>query len=98
MVRRSAAKRPEDVAVTILVVAKAPAPGQAKTRPASETRPPPMSRDTGALTLAALYARRLQMTLLAELADIDTVEDIDTIRRICASDSRFARTTRSIRI
>ena len=38
----------------------------------------PMSRpDTGALTLAALYAKGFHVDLVAELADVDTIDDID---------------------
>jgi glycosyltransferase A (GT-A) superfamily protein (DUF2064 family) len=59
----------------------------------------PMSQpDTGALTLAALYAQGLDVSLVAELADVDTVEDIDAVRRCCAADSRFVRATKAVRI
>jgi glycosyltransferase A (GT-A) superfamily protein (DUF2064 family) len=59
----------------------------------------PMSRpDTGALTLAALYAKGFQVGLVAELADVDTVDDIESVRRMCAADSRFARATAAVRV
>jgi uncharacterized protein len=59
----------------------------------------PMSRpDTGALTLAAIYAKGLNVSLVAELADFDTVNDIEVVRRMCAADSRFARATRAVGI
>ncbi|MCT7658478.1 TIGR04282 family arsenosugar biosynthesis glycosyltransferase [Mycobacterium deserti] len=59
----------------------------------------PMSRrDTGALTLAALYARGVNVHLVGELADVDTVDDIDAVRRVCASGSRFVRATRTVRV
>ena len=59
----------------------------------------PMSRpDTGALTLAALYAKGFHVDLVAELADVDTVADIDSVRRMCAVDSRFARATAGVRV
>jgi uncharacterized protein len=59
----------------------------------------PMSRpDTGALTLAAIYAQGLNASLVAELPDFDTVDDIEAVRRMCAVDSRFARTTRAVGI
>ena len=58
----------------------------------------PMSRpDTGALTLAALYAKGFHVHLVAELADVDTVDDIEPVRRLCAADSRFARVTAAVR-
>jgi glycosyltransferase A (GT-A) superfamily protein (DUF2064 family) len=59
----------------------------------------PMSRpDTGALTLAALHARGIDVSLVAELADFDTVGDIDAVRRMCAAESRFVQATRAVRI
>lgn len=57
----------------------------------------PMSRpDTGALTLAALYAKGIDVHLVAELADFDTVDDLDAVRRACAADSRFVAATRGV--
>ncbi|MGK2854077.1 MAG: TIGR04282 family arsenosugar biosynthesis glycosyltransferase, partial [Microbacteriaceae bacterium] len=57
----------------------------------------PMSQpDTGALTLAALRDSGLRVHLVAELADVDTVADIDAVRRLCARTSRFALTTRKV--
>ncbi|MFI5508866.1 DUF2064 domain-containing protein [Mycobacterium sp. NPDC051804] len=59
----------------------------------------PMSQpDTGALTLAALWAKGIDVTRVAELADVDTVEDIDGVRRLCAADSRFVRATAGVRV
>lgn len=56
----------------------------------------PMSRpDTGAVTLAALRDTGIDVDLLTELADVDTVADIDVVRRACAPDSRFTRATRA---
>jgi glycosyltransferase A (GT-A) superfamily protein (DUF2064 family) len=55
----------------------------------------PMSQhDTGALTLAALRDSGADVTLVAELADVDTVDDVDVVRRACRPGSRFARATR----
>lgn len=55
----------------------------------------PMSRsDTGALTLAALSDRGFHVELMAELTDVDTVDDLEPVRRMCAADSRFARAVR----
>ena len=52
----------------------------------------PMSRpDTGALTLKALRDNGIDVDLVAQLADVDTVEDVDVVRRACAPESRFAR-------
>ncbi|ULE34156.1 TIGR04282 family arsenosugar biosynthesis glycosyltransferase [Mycobacterium sp. IDR2000157661] len=57
----------------------------------------PMSQsDTGALTLAALYAQGVAVSLVAELADVDTVDDIEAVRRMCPADSHFARATRAV--
>ena len=54
----------------------------------------PMSQpNTGALTLAALYAQGIGVRLVAELADVDTSADIATVRRGCAANSRFFRAT-----
>jgi glycosyltransferase A (GT-A) superfamily protein (DUF2064 family) len=58
----------------------------------------PMSRpDTGALTLAALYAKGIEVSLVAEIADFDTVDDIGAVRRVCPAGSRFVGATRAIR-
>jgi glycosyltransferase A (GT-A) superfamily protein (DUF2064 family) len=54
----------------------------------------PMSRpETGAMTLAALRHKGITVRLVAELADVDTVADIDPVRRACAPGSRFACAT-----
>jgi glycosyltransferase A (GT-A) superfamily protein (DUF2064 family) len=56
----------------------------------------PMSRDdTGAVTLAALQDTAVNVTLLTELADVDTVDDVADVRRVCGRDSRFAHVTRA---
>jgi hypothetical protein len=52
----------------------------------------PMSQpNTGELTLAALRHQGLQVRSAEMLADFDTVADVDTVRRACRPDSRFAR-------
>jgi len=57
----------------------------------------PMSQaDTGALTLAALSTKGLHVELLPELADVDTVDDIEPVRHACATDSRFVRAVRGV--
>jgi uncharacterized protein len=57
----------------------------------------PMSRsDTGALTLAALEDSGAGVSLVPTLADVDTVGDVDEVRRGCAPDSRFVRVTRDV--
>jgi uncharacterized protein len=59
----------------------------------------PMSQpDTGALTLAALYARGIKVHLVAELADVDTVDDVEAVRRVCAVGSRFVHATKAVRV
>lgn len=50
----------------------------------------PTSRsDTGPATLEALRANGLAVTLVAELSDVDTVDDMEIVRAECAPDSRF---------
>lgn len=57
----------------------------------------PMSRpDTGALTLAALYAKGIEVNLVAEIADFDTVDDISAVRRGCPASSRFVGATGAV--
>jgi glycosyltransferase A (GT-A) superfamily protein (DUF2064 family) len=56
----------------------------------------PMSQpDTGDLTCKALRDQGIDVRLVEELADVDTVGDVDTVRRECGPDSRFARVTRA---
>jgi glycosyltransferase A (GT-A) superfamily protein (DUF2064 family) len=53
-----------------------------------------MSRpETGKLTLDALRDTGIEVTLVDELADVDTVDDIAAVRGLCGPDSRFARAT-----
>lgn len=55
----------------------------------------PMSQpDTGARTLLALFDAGLGVRLVTELADVDTVADIDGVRCVCAPGGRFAQATR----
>lgn len=55
----------------------------------------PMSRaDTGAVTLAALRDTGINVKLMTELADVDTVMDVEAVRRACRPDGRFALATR----
>lgn len=50
----------------------------------------PTSRsDTGPATLEALRANGPAVTLVAELSDVDTVDDVEIVRAECAPDSRF---------
>jgi uncharacterized protein len=52
----------------------------------------PMSQpDTGALTLAALRRTGLAVHLVQDLADVDTIADVDAVRRECPPGSRFHR-------
>ena len=57
----------------------------------------PMSRsDTGAVTLAALGHTGANVSLVPTLADVDTVDDIDLVRRVCPPGGRFARVTLAV--
>ncbi|MDT5009559.1 MAG: uncharacterized protein QOH57_1176 [Mycobacterium sp.] len=57
----------------------------------------PMSTpDTGAVTLHALRDTGLDVTLVEELRDVDTVEDIAAVRDASRADSRFAVATRGV--
>jgi uncharacterized protein len=57
----------------------------------------PMSRsDTGAVTLAALSDTGIHVSLVDTLADVDTVGDIDAVRRACSAGSRFIRITEGV--
>jgi uncharacterized protein len=57
----------------------------------------PMSRsDTGAVTLSALIDTGVFVALVPTLADVDTVDDVDVVRRECAPDSRFVRATTEV--
>jgi uncharacterized protein len=52
----------------------------------------PMSQsDTGAVTLRALEGTGLRVDLVAELADVDTIDDVAAVRQACAPGSRFHR-------
>ena len=71
--------------------------GVRSARTADALRGVPMSRgDTGALTFAALASRGIGVTLVDELRDVDTVDDVVPVRRAGAADSRFARVTRTV--
>jgi uncharacterized protein len=57
----------------------------------------PMSRsDTGAVTLAALENTANRVSLAPTLADVDTIGDVEEVRRVCAPGSRFVRATRDV--
>ncbi len=50
----------------------------------------PTSRsDTGPATLEAMRNRGLAVTVVAELSDVDTVDDVEIVRVECKPDSRF---------
>jgi rSAM/selenodomain-associated transferase 1 len=54
----------------------------------------PMSTaDTGAITLRALRDTGINVTLVEELQDVDTADDVATVRAVSPQDSRFARIT-----
>ncbi|CAN5634666.1 DUF2064 domain-containing protein [soil metagenome] len=55
----------------------------------------PMSTsETGAETLAALRHSGVGAVLLPELHDVDTIDDVDPVRAVCAPGSRFVNITR----
>lgn len=57
----------------------------------------PMSQaDTGAVTLAALGDTAVNVSLVRTLVDVDTVDDLDAVRRDCAPDSRFVHATQGV--
>jgi rSAM/selenodomain-associated transferase 1 len=57
----------------------------------------PMSTpDTGAVTLRALRDTGLDVTLVDELRDVDTIEDLAAVRETSPPGSRFARTTQGV--
>ncbi|MGZ8801214.1 MAG: TIGR04282 family arsenosugar biosynthesis glycosyltransferase [Mycobacterium sp.] len=57
----------------------------------------PMSApDTGAVTLAALQHTGVNVELVSELADVDTLEDVGEVRRACPPGSRFSRITATV--
>jgi glycosyltransferase A (GT-A) superfamily protein (DUF2064 family) len=59
----------------------------------------PMSTaETGAVTLAALRHTGLDVELLPELGDVDTIDDIAVVRRACVPGSRFDRATRAAEV
>jgi rSAM/selenodomain-associated transferase 1 len=59
----------------------------------------PTSRsDTGPATLEALQRNGLAVTMVDELSDVDTVDDVELVRPDCAPHSRFVRATRQARI
>jgi uncharacterized protein len=64
---------------------------------AAVLRDVPMSRsDTGALTLKALRDNGVDVTLVEELRDVDTIDDIGPVRSACSPESRFAKATRAL--
>ena len=57
----------------------------------------PMSQsDTGALTAAALADSGARVVYAAELADVDTLDDIAVVRSACRPNSRFVLATEGI--
>jgi rSAM/selenodomain-associated transferase 1 len=66
--------------------------GMADCAVADVLRTVPTSRsDTGAVTLAALRDTGIDVKLVTELADVDTVDDMEAVRRMCPPGSRFAQ-------
>jgi glycosyltransferase A (GT-A) superfamily protein (DUF2064 family) len=59
----------------------------------------PMSvPQTGVLTLEALQRNGIRVVLTEELADVDTIGDIDAVRRACPPESRFRRVTATVEV
>jgi len=59
----------------------------------------PMSTaETGAVTLAALRDTGMTVGLISELADVDTVDDVEAVRRACPPDSRFSRVKLTVEV
>jgi glycosyltransferase A (GT-A) superfamily protein (DUF2064 family) len=59
----------------------------------------PMSTsETGAVTLAALRDTGMTVGLTSELADVDTVDDVEVVRRACPPDSRFSRVKLTVEV
>jgi uncharacterized protein len=68
--------------------------GLANPRMAEALRHVPMSQpDTGVLTLKNLRDDDVDVRLCHWLADVDTIGDIEQVRRACGPQSRFARVT-----
>jgi uncharacterized protein len=73
--------------------------GVAEPESAECLRSVPMSTPaTGAVTLAALRDTGLDVRLLTELADVDTVDDVQEVRRACPPDSRFREVTVAVEV
>ncbi|BBX66735.1 TIGR04282 family arsenosugar biosynthesis glycosyltransferase [Mycolicibacterium psychrotolerans] len=57
----------------------------------------PMSApDTGAVTLSALQRTGMSVGLVAQLADVDTIDNVDAVRGACPAGSRFSRITATV--
>ena len=70
--------------------------GMADAATAEVLRAIPTSRsDTGAVTLSALRDTGVDVRLVAELSDVDTIDDVDAVRRACVPGSRFVRAVRA---
>ncbi|WP_234817899.1 TIGR04282 family arsenosugar biosynthesis glycosyltransferase [Mycolicibacterium sphagni] len=71
--------------------------GVAEAGTAECVRDVPMSQsDTGAATLAALKRTGVSVRLLETLHDVDTVDDIPSVRAACRSSSRFVQVTQGV--
>jgi rSAM/selenodomain-associated transferase 1 len=56
---------------------------------------PTSTSDTGPATLEALRAKGLAVTLMDELSDVDTVDDVMIVHEQCAPDSRFVHAVKA---
>jgi glycosyltransferase A (GT-A) superfamily protein (DUF2064 family) len=71
--------------------------GVADAASANCVRDVPMSLPaTGALTLAALKHTGISVSLVEQLRDVDTIDDISPVRAACSASSRFAQVTQGI--
>ena len=61
-------------------------------------RVPMSTAETGDVTLAALRDTGLSVEVVSELADVDTVDDVEVVRRECSSDSRFRQVTLAMEV
>lgn len=70
--------------------------GMAEAATAEVLRTIPTSRsDTGVVTLSALRETGVDVRLVAELSDVDTIVDVDAVQRACLPGSRFVRAVRA---
>jgi glycosyltransferase A (GT-A) superfamily protein (DUF2064 family) len=73
--------------------------GVASAKMADVLRGVPMSQpDTGVATLKVLQHRGIDVQLVDELADVDTIDDVQAVRQACAPGSRFVQATQAVKV